>query len=166
MKVLKWLDENFEAWCLTIFTSVMMVALFLQVLFRFVIKSDVAWVEEISLACMVWLTYFGCSLAIKRRAHLKVEIITTFLKPKARKIFDFISLIFFFAFACFVLYYSMMLTIDVFSRGQTTAVLEIPKWIIYMGVPLGFALNIIRMVQEFIRLGKEYKEIGDESIEA
>ena len=85
MKTIKWLDQYLEYTIITFLTAVMMVLLFLQVLFRFVLNLPLAWVEEISLYSMVWLCYFGSSLAIKKRAHLKVEIITVFLNPKMKK---------------------------------------------------------------------------------
>lgn len=162
MKVIRWLDEHLEEYMIAILTAIMTVLLFLQVLFRFVLNLPLAWVEEISLYSMVWLCYFGCSLAIKKREHLKMEIITNFLKPKAKKIFDIISLVLFFAFAIFVLYHVTLLTADILSRGQVTAVLEIPKWIPYAGVPVAFLLMLVRMIQDFIRIIHEMKAINKE----
>ena len=162
MKTVRWLDEHLEEYMVVILTSIMTILLFLQVLFRFVLNLPLAWVEEISLYSMVWLCYFGCSLAIKKRDHLKMEIITNFLRPKAKKVFDLISLVLFFAFAVFVLYHVTLLTADILQRGQVTAVLEIPKWIPYAGVPVAFLLMLIRMIQDFVRTISEMKELGQE----
>ena len=162
MKTVRWLDEHLEEYMVVILTSIMTILLFLQVLFRFVLNLPLAWVEEIRLYSMVWLCYFGCSLAIKKREHLKMEIITNFLRPKAKKVFDLISLVLFFAFAVFVLYHVTLLTADILQRGQVTAVLEIPKWIPYAGVPVAFLLMLIRMIQDFVRTISEMKELGQE----
>ena len=162
MKTVRWLDEHLEEYMVVILTSIMTILLFLQVLFRFVLNLPLAWVEEISLYSMVWLCYFGCSLAIKKREHLKMEIITNFLRPKAKKVFDLISLVLFFAFAVFVLYHVTLLTADILQRGQVTAVLEIPKWIPYAGVPVAFLLMLIRMIQDYVRTISEMKELGQE----
>ena len=162
MKTVRWLDEHLEEYMVVILTSIMTILLFLQVLVRFVLNLPLAWVEEISLYSMVWLCYFGCSLAIKKREHLKMEIITNFLRPKAKKVFDLISLVLFFAFAVFVLYHVTLLTADILQRGQVTAVLEIPKWIPYAGVPVAFLLMLIRMIQDFVRTISEMKELGQE----
>lgn len=162
MKTVRWLDEHLEEYMVVILTSIMTILLFLQVLFRFVLNLPLAWVEEISLYSMVWLCYFGCSLAIKKREHLKMEIITNFLRPKAKKVFDLISLVLFFAFAVFVLYHVTLLTADILQRGQVTAVLEIPKWIPYAGVPVAFLLMLIRMIQDSVRTISEMKELGQE----
>ena len=79
MKILKWLDDNIEKAMIFFVTTVMLIALFLQVLFRFLsfLNFSVAWVEEIAIFGLLWLSYFGASLATKNRANLKVEILTT-----------------------------------------------------------------------------------------
>lgn len=159
MKIIRWLDEHLEEYAIVILTSLMTVLLFLQVLFRFVLNLPLAWVEEISLYSMVWLCYFGGSLAIRKREHLKMEIITNFLKPKAKKLFDVISAVLFFVFAVFVFYHVTLLTVDIMNRGQVTAVLEIPKWIPYAGVPVSFFLMLIRLIQDLIKTFGEIKEM-------
>ncbi len=166
MKIIRWLDENIEQYFIVVLTAIMTVLLFLQVLFRFVLNLPLAWVEEISLYAMVWLCYFGSSLAIKKREHLKMEIITNFLNLKAKKVFDMISLLLFFLFATFVLYHVTLLTMDILNRGQVTAVLEIPKWIPYAGVPVAFFLMIIRMIQDFVKTIQELKGMGKEHVNA
>lgn len=158
-KILKWLDNYLEYTIITFFTSVMLIVMFAQVVIRFIFNGNLAWTEEIAMYSMVWLCYFASSLAVKNRSHLKVEIVTVFLKPKAQKLFDMFSLFMFFLFSCFVLYFCTLLTVDVLQRGQVTAVLGIPKWICYAGVPLGFLTTIIRMIQDFKKLFQEYKEL-------
>lgn len=159
MNAIHWLDRHVEEVFIVITTSCMTIFLFLQIVFRFVINLPLAWTEEVSLYMLVWLCYFGGSLAIKKRRHLRMEIVTHFMNEKGRKIFDLISNTFFFLFACFVLYFTTKLTIDIGMRGSTTAVLQIAKWIPYMGVPISFVLMIIRLLQDSALCFKELKEI-------
>lgn len=162
MKILKWLDDNIEKAMIFIVTTVMLIALFLQVLFRFLsfLNFSVAWVEEIAIFGLLWLSYFGASLATKNRANLKVEILTTFLSPKLQIVFSFISHAFLGAFCLFVTYYSTFYCMNIFQKGQTSAVLQIPKWTVYCMVPIAFLLQIIRIIQDCIKLSKELKESG------
>lgn len=162
-KAYNWLDNYLEYTIIAVLTGVMMVVLFAQVLIRFVFNGNLAWTEEIALYSMVWLCYFASSLAVKKRAHLKVEILTVFMKPTWQKIFEMLSLLVFFAFSCFVLYFCSKLTFDVLRRGQVTAVLQIPKWICYAGVPLGFLMTILRSIQDFIKLIQEFKALRAEA---
>ena len=95
---------------------------------------------------------------------LKMEIITNFLKPKAKKIFDVISTVLFFLFAVFVFYHVTLLTVDIMNRGQVTAVLELPKWIPYAGVPISFFLMLIRLIQDLIKTFGEIKKMDSKDI--
>lgn len=159
MKVLNWLDQNLEKYIITVLTTIMTVALFCQVLFRFVLNLPLAWAEEISLTSLIWLCYFGCALATKNRSNLKMEIITTFLSDKWKKIFEIISLICFFIFAIFATYWLMYLTLDIMRRGQKTAVLQWPLWISYGGAAFGFLDIIVRIIQDFLKCIREIKEL-------
>ena len=48
MKVLKKLAMNFEAYLCAIAIAVMSVVVFVQVVFRFIVKSSLPWSEELS----------------------------------------------------------------------------------------------------------------------
>ncbi|NYB74680.1 TRAP transporter small permease [Sedimentibacter hydroxybenzoicus DSM 7310] len=162
MKVLKWLDDNIEKYIIIIITSAMTILLFLSIVFRFLLHLPLAWTEEISLYGLVWLCYFGASLAIKNNSHLKMEIITTYLNKKWKKVFDILSDILFFIFAAFIMFYVTKLTIDVGQRGAVSAVLHTPKWIPYLGVPVAFLLMIIRLIQNIIKSIKEINDMNKE----
>ncbi len=159
MNAMRWLNQHIEEVLITVTTSVMTVLLFLQILFRFAINLPLAWTEEVSLYMLVWLCYFGGSLAVRKRRHLRMEIITHFMNDKWRKIFDIVSNVFFLLFACFVLYYTTKLTIDIGVRKSTTAVLHIAKWIPYMGVPASFILIAVRLLQDFALCFQELEEL-------
>ena len=79
MKTVRWLDEHLEEYMVVILTSIMTILLFLQVLFRFVLNLPLCLGGgEISLYSMVWLCYFGCSLAIKKESILRWRLSQTF----------------------------------------------------------------------------------------
>ena len=48
MKVVKKIADNFEGYCCAVMLAVMSVVVFLQVIFRFVIKASLPWSEELS----------------------------------------------------------------------------------------------------------------------
>ena len=53
MKVLKKLAMNFEAYLCAIAIAVMSVVVFVQVVFRFIVKSSLPWSEELS-RCLLY----------------------------------------------------------------------------------------------------------------
>ena len=63
MKVLKKLAMNFEAYLCAIAIAVMSVVVFVQVVFRFIVKSSLPWSEELSRYLQVYITFFGTAMA-------------------------------------------------------------------------------------------------------
>ena len=55
--------------------AVMVVVVFLQVIFRFIIRSSLPWSEELSRYVMVWIVFLGASIGIKRKSHIGVEVV-------------------------------------------------------------------------------------------
>lgn len=166
MKVLKWLDRHLEEVVVVVLTSVILIALFLQIVFRTfgsVINISLGWTEELSVNALPWLCYFGSSLAVRSRSHMRIEILTHFLPPRAQKVFDIIADLCFLFFAVFVLYYTSTLTYSIFQSHITTAVLGWPKWVFYIGIPIAFLLTVYRLVVDLVKLVKEYKAIGQEA---
>jgi TRAP-type C4-dicarboxylate transport system permease small subunit len=160
LKVLKWFDRHIEEVVMVALTWLLLIVLFLQVLFRFVIKLPLGWTEEIAINALPWLCYFGSSLAVRERKHMRVDIVVHFMPPVLAKIFDLVADICFLGFSVFVLYFSSMLTRSLFINGAKTAVLGWSKGFIYIGIPIAFALTLYRLVMDIIRCCKEIKGLS------
>lgn len=78
-KISKVIERIIALFCgLTIVGLVCVVAA--QVLFR-TMKISIPWAEELARFLMIWLTFAGCSLAIRRKSHLSVDFFVN-LAPK------------------------------------------------------------------------------------
>jgi TRAP-type C4-dicarboxylate transport system permease small subunit len=65
--------------------AVMVIVIFLQVIFRSVIKTAIPWSEELARYLMVWMTFLGAGIAVKRRGHIGVEALVRLLPPSGKK---------------------------------------------------------------------------------
>lgn len=65
--------------------AVMVAVIFLQVVFRSVIKSAIPWSEELARYLMVWITFLGAAIAVKRKGHIGVEALARVLPPTGKK---------------------------------------------------------------------------------
>ena len=55
--------------------SLMSTAIFLQVVFRYVIKYSLPWSEELARYLFVWFALMGAAVAVKDNAHFGVDFL-------------------------------------------------------------------------------------------
>lgn len=159
MKVKDFLNQ-IELYLGAVVSGAMFFVLFLQVVSRYVFNAAFSWSEELALILFVWSIYLGACAAIRKRQHLKLEIVVTKLKPKARLVVDLISNLVFAGFNVIIMFGVIPIVLRLFRSGTSTAVLAIPKFINYSILPAMFILMIWRLIQDSaIRIG-EYKKLA------
>ena len=75
--------------------SVMMVVLIVifgwLVFGRYVLNSTPTWVEQVALLLVVWITFLGAAVGIRRKTHLAVDFIRDAMTPGPRKAFTLLA---------------------------------------------------------------------------
>lgn len=157
MKLLKWLDDYFEAIFMVILLFVMSIFIGLQVFMRYVMQNSLAWSEELSRYMYIYMLYLGISYGVRTNRHLRISIIQNLLKQKGQKVLSLFSDILFLAFAVIVVINSTDVARSIANFGQITASTGMPMYIVYMGVPIGFSLVILRLLQNIIHKVMHFK---------
>jgi TRAP-type C4-dicarboxylate transport system permease small subunit len=84
LKLRKVLD-TFLVWAVCILTTVLLVVMSAQVLWRYVFNDPIYWSEELARYLFVWLTFLAASMAFRDHKHMAVDLIQPFLGPEARR---------------------------------------------------------------------------------
>lgn len=135
----------------------MVVVIFLQIVFRF-FGMPLAWTEELGRYMFIWLIYTSSAMAVKLRSHIKVDVLKVVFKRKGNFVLDMISNVVFFLFASTFTYYAIRAVIRIGAvYPQTSTAMHIPMWIPYASILVGCALMAIRLIQDTVKLVKEYK---------
>lgn len=145
-------DKGAEA-VLAVLMAVMVVAIFLQVVMRYVFNQPLAWSEELARFAMIWVTFAGAFVAFKRKRHISVDSLVSLLKPGARRVLRFVVDLMVLLFAVVMLWYGYEAMTVTF--GQEAPGLGIPMWTVYVSVPLGGLLVLIYALVRVLQLGKE-----------
>ena len=161
---MRWIGANLEKIVVVFLTSVMTVILFLQVFSRYVFNLSITWSEELSIFCLVWLTYFGAALAVQQRRHLRIEVFVSFLKPRKKKIVDMACNIVFFLFSIFLVYGTYNMTVLAKATGQIAAATGLKRWIVFAGLPISFSLIAFRLLQDLVRQFREYRLMDENGV--
>lgn len=145
----KFLD-NFEGYVCVVMLIAMSIIVFMQVICRFVLKSSLPWSEEASRYLLVWVSFLGGAYGVRRGAHLGVEAVMLILPKKLRGFVELFSMVIGIALCSIILKYGVDIVITQMSRMQYSPAMRIPMGYIYLAIPVGMALFIIRYVQNII----------------
>ena len=109
MKVIHWLDKHFEEGLSAILLAAMSVVVLLQIILKW-FHLPLSWSEEMARYMFIWLIYIASSYAVKKRSHIKVEILSLLFKEKGNFILDLIADLAFLVFATVITYYGWIAT--------------------------------------------------------
>lgn len=151
MKIIRWLDKNFEDLIGAITILLMVIFATLQVVFRYVIKAPLAWTEDYMLFVFVWSTYIASSAAVKYDKHVNVGMFIEKLPKKAQKCMTVFNDFVWEAYNVLLVYCTWPVMQKAIVRNATTVATKTPIWIGYFSIVLCTALMLIRVGQKIVR---------------
>lgn len=130
----------------------MALAVFAQVVFRFILKQPLAWSEEISRYLMIWLTFLGATLAIEKKAHPRVEIFVELLPRRIKQVVHVLVILLSSIFYSLLVYYGAEFMAK--SLDQLSPAMGFPMGFVYLVIPVSGLLLILNSLAEIERILK------------
>jgi len=155
MRIITWLDDNFEECFCIVLMAIMTVFICGQVFTRYVLQVAMSWTEEVSRYLFIWTVYVGISYGVKKNRHICIDVVYNLLPEKYASYFAYIGDILFLGFALFIMTQGYDVFLRIVASGQTSPACEIPMWIVYGALPFGMALSAFRIVQGMWQRTKE-----------
>jgi len=150
MKVVKWLDNNLEEFFMIIFLIMISVIMMLQVIMRYAFSSSLNWAEEACRHLWIATTCLSIGYCTKKKSALRVDMIIEMLPGVLKKIMIvFIDLIGIAAYG-YLFVESITTLKGTIASGQTSTALEMPMWILFLFLMIGFFLATVRAVEQLI----------------
>lgn len=136
----------------------MTLVVFWSVTCRYVLKIPFTAGEELSRYLMIYCIYFGVSIGARKGSHLGIKAFVGLLPKKGYKFAEKIEVISttIMFIILFVLSFQMVLQFK--STGQVSTMMRIPMYIVYLALPIGFAMSSFHSVENII---SEFKK-GDD----
>lgn len=149
MKVLKFIDEQFEKWFLIVSLIVMVLVTFIQIVLRW-FNAATVWAEEFSRYVMLYQVWVGASYAVHEDAHIRITALIGKLSGGRRRGMDLVVLTLWLLFALWLTVEGCVLVGKIAAMGQVSSAMRIPMTIPYASVPIGGALMTIHLVQKIV----------------
>ncbi len=80
----KWFGNIVEVTAATLVVALAIIV-FLQVFNRFVLKTPLAWSEELAMLLFQWVSFLGAASGVKRWRHFGIELVVKMLPEKMRR---------------------------------------------------------------------------------
>lgn len=144
------LDANAERWALLAFYVLLVTTMALEVVRREVLAYSSIWGEEVVRYSFIYLAWIGAAAAVRERAHIRIDVIMHYLGPRLRALVYIFSDVVMFAVALVALYWSFETVTVSWRFGSVSHGLRLSMVWFLMAVPIGFALMILRLIQNFL----------------
>jgi TRAP-type transport system small permease protein len=125
-------------------TALMTIVVLIGVFARYILHDALPWIEEAARYAMLWLSWLGGGLALRRGAHLAVEFLVDAMTPQVRAVTIFIGRIAVLAFLALCAYFGLALVQRV--SAQSTAALGVSMQLPYASVSIGSLLMIYHLL--------------------
>jgi TRAP-type C4-dicarboxylate transport system permease small subunit len=129
---------------IVVIISLMAVAVFAEVIFRYVLPLPLFWTEEFARYCLVWSSLLGAGVALKRGEHIAVTFFTDKFPKTIQMKVSLLVQIFIAVFLGVILWGGFCLVI--ITRHQLSPAMRIPMSWPYMAVPIGSLIMLFHEI--------------------
>ena len=152
-KIVSNFAKDFELYLGSVFLSITVVIVIMNVFTRYFLKFTFHWAEEIAVGAFVWTIFLGFASSYKTRSLIGVEVLTKLAPPKWKAKVVFITSLVVTVLSSTMFYLSYKY---VQASTKVTAALEFSYVYIYISILLAFALitmySIYYLVQSFRKI--------------
>ena len=139
LKIIYAIRKILDAITITCFSGMFIIVLGL-VFMRFVMQRPFLWGEEAARYLMVISIFLAFSMGVKEKVHLNVSYFVAKLPAKIEKIVFLLSNFIAFGGYTFLAYLAISFTWRISQLPQRSAALNIPTWVLYLFIAIGFVL--------------------------
>jgi len=160
--------DHLEEWIITFLIGAATAIIFVAVLHRyasglpipgvqdFLLGINMGWAQELCIYMFVWMAKFGAAYGVRTGIHVGVDVLINALSDKVRAKFVIFGLLAGALFTGIIGTFGAHFVWELLHTDQVSADLEMPKWLVYLCIPLGSYLMCYRFLQvtwSFIRTG-------------
>ncbi|MFP8952901.1 TRAP transporter small permease [Natrialbaceae archaeon A-arb3/5] len=149
-----------------------LIALLILIVYTAIIALDVAqrtlwggsftWSLEIVLGLFTWMTWLSAAFAVRHRSHLRFTLVRKALSNRANYLMYWVEYVAWIGIMGLVLRYSVPIFLDQWETGRLVVGTEfVPSALLYLAVPVGMTLVMLRATEQIVRVTREYRRGED-----
>ncbi|SFE38752.1 TRAP-type C4-dicarboxylate transport system, small permease component [Lentibacillus persicus] len=161
-KVISNVIFKFEKLLVIILIPIMLIAMVLDIFFRYFLSSPLMWGQELALYSFVWTSFIGASMSIKSKGAVAVTVLVDRINTKLSNALIAIGLFVSTVFSIYIFYLSINWITNPTIFLQTSVTTQTPMIYMYMSIPVSLlfmTIHFINWLFEALRSVKNGKVI-------
>ena len=123
-----------------------------MVVLRYGFSASTSWQTDVVTFALVAATMLGCPYLLLTGGHVKVDIVVSKLSVNKQRLFKIISRLIVMMVGIAFAWTGTQLTFEAYHGGWLSeTVAEIPLWIAYLAMPVGFSLLAIQALADILQ---------------
>lgn len=122
----------------------MTIAVFAQVVARYVFNQPPAWTEELARFCQVWIILLTSSICLRRGSHLAVDYVGPALASRPRRALAVVTGLLIAAYSAVVLVWGVRLLM--IGWTQTSPAMQLNMGLVYLVFPIAGGLMLLEAI--------------------
>lgn len=134
---------------LVVLVLALLAAVFVTVLFRYLLHSPLGWSEELGRFLFVWVSFLGMLEGVRLKAHIGIDVLVNALPPYVRRLTELLVNAAIVVFLVSVIGASIRLTamnMELLSPG-----LDIAEGWVYISIPVSCTLMVLYIILQMFQ---------------
>ncbi len=144
MKKLISIYNKLEEYFLVYTMILMVIIVFVQVIFRYILNNSLSWSEELVRYIFIWQVWLGASLGMRINEHIRVDMFVKLLPNVPQKILGILTDLLVLAFYIFLIVYGFKYLQNVIAKDMTSTALKLSLAYVYASLPVGSVIIALR----------------------
>lgn len=115
----------------------------IQIIARSILHLSTPWTEEIARYLLIWMTFLGSPVALRKGEHLMVDLLYSKYPAKGRQWVHLLSDVSIAAFCTYLLVFGIQLCNSPVVKKFKSPAAAIPRTWVYSALPVGAALMLL-----------------------
>jgi TRAP-type transport system small permease protein len=120
------------------------ILVFLQVIFRYLLKSPIQWSEELIVLFFQWTIFLGAAVSVKHDMHFRLDFLTRNLTARTRFYTEILASLVMIAVAVTMVVKGVAMVW--LTRNATFATIKMSRGVSYVTIPISGMLMIIYLI--------------------
>lgn len=112
-----------------------------------IISVRLTWAQELTIILIIWMAKIGAAYGVRTGIHVGVDVLVNRLTGRRRNALILLSLLAGALFTGIVGILGARFVAHLAHTGHSSAVLEVPMWLVYLAVPVGSLLMCFRFLE-------------------